>query len=297
MKKTIYTLVVFLSIAITVKAQSNLKVITYNIWNGFEWDKDVERKAEFMDWINEQNPDVFALQELCGYTQQKLEAEAKKWGHPYAVILKEDGYPVGLTSKKPIVLKEKIREGMSHGGLHCQTYGIDFFVVHFSPASYKKRHEEAQVILNKLSEVSKQQNNYIVLGDFNALSPFDAHLYKDKPALITSKKASEEEHTHVRNLFHGELEFGVISKFLGDSLIDVTQRYIRTWNDKVSFPTQVFEEKKGEGRSGNSQRIDYILVSPEMADLCIYAKVINTEETFYLSDHYPVIAEFNYSTE
>ena len=171
----------------TIKETKTLKIISYNIWNGFDWGKDNDRKSKFVSWVNTQAPDIIALQELCGYTQEQLLEDAKKWGHSYAKIVKTTGYPVGITSIKPIEVKEKILEGMHHGALHCETAGIDFVVIHFSPFSYKKRHEEAKIILDKLSKLSKEQNKYIVLGDFNALSPFDAHLYKNNTELLSSK--------------------------------------------------------------------------------------------------------------
>lgn len=275
----------------------SLKVISYNIWNGFDWGKDTDRKSKFIDWVNTQKPDVFALQELCGYTQEKLLADAKKWGHNYAEILKTSGYSVGITSNKPIEVKEKILEEMHHGALHCKVDGIDIFVIHFSPFSYQKRREEAKIILDKLSKLSKEQNKYLVLGDFNALSPFDAHLYKDKTWILEDMKASEKEHGHVRNLLNDELEYGVIGSLLGYPLIDVTQKFTSTWDDRVSCPTQVFEDEKGKGRPKNSTRIDYILTSDFLAKKCVNAKVLNKEETYYLSDHYPVLAEFDLNSK
>jgi len=272
--------------------KETLKVISYNIWNGFDWGKDETRKSEFVDWVNSQKPDVFALQELCGYTKEKLAEDAKKWGHDYAEIVKTSGYPVGITSNQPIEIKEKILEGMHHGALHCKTADIDFFVIHFSPFNYKKRHEEAKIILDKLSKISEEQNKFIVLGDFNAFSPFDAHLYKENPTMIDEMKASEEKHDHVRNLAQGELEYGVLGSFLGYPLIDVTQKFTEGLDARISFPTQVFETNKGEGRRENSTRIDYILTSPYLSEKCIKAKVLNDKETFYLSDHYPVVSEF-----
>lgn len=275
-----------------IKETKTLKVITYNIWNGFDWGKDVDRKEKLVTWVKAQNPDVMALQELCGYTQEQLLIDAKKWGHNYAQILKTTGYSVGITSKKPIEVKGKIMEEMHHGALHCEIGGIDFMVIHFSPFSYKKRHAEAKIILDKLSKLSKDQNKYVVLGDFNALSPFDAHLYKNSATLISSKKESEAKHSHVRNLIDGELEYGVIGSFLGYPLIDVAQKFTLKLDDRISCPTQVFETEKGLGRHENSTRIDYILTSPFLAKQCIGSKVLNKEDTYYLSDHYPVIAEF-----
>lgn len=275
-----------------IKASKTFKVISYNIWNGFEWGKDKDRKGKFVSWVKTQAPDVMALQELCGYTQEQLLTDAKKWGHNYAEIVKTSGYPVGITSNKPIEVKERILDDMHHGALHCKTAGIDFMVIHFSPFSYKKRHTEAKITLDKLSKLSKDQNKYVVLGDFNALSPFDAHLYKNNSKLINSKRDSEKEHNHVRNLIDGEFEYGVIGAHLGAPLIDVTQRFTSGLEDRISFPTQVFETVKGKGRDENSIRIDYILTSPFLAEKCINSKVLNKEETYYLSDHYPVIAEF-----
>ncbi|WP_339708540.1 endonuclease/exonuclease/phosphatase family protein [uncultured Kriegella sp.] len=279
-----------------LRSQENLKVMSYNIWNGFDWGKDTDRKSEFIDWVNTQNPNVLALQELCGYTQEKLLADAKRWGHNYAEILKTSGYSVGITSKEPIAVKEKILDDMHHGALHCKVYDIDLFIIHFSPFSHQKRREEAKIIQDKLSELSTRQNKYLVLGDFNALSPFDAHLYKNNPMLLENKRASEIEHEHVRNLLDGELEYGVLGSFLGYPLIDVVQRFTSSWDDRVSCPTQVFESEKGEGRPMNSTRIDYILSSPFLATKCVKALVLNKKETFYLSDHYPVMAEFEFTS-
>lgn len=89
-------------------SQTNLKVMTYNIWNGFDWGKDTIRKENWIKWIHDKNPDVLALQELCGYNEDKLKDDAVRWGHNYVKILKSDGYPVALTSKRPITIKERV---------------------------------------------------------------------------------------------------------------------------------------------------------------------------------------------
>lgn len=270
----------------------NLKVISYNIWNGFEWGKDTAREAKAVAWIASQDADVVALQELCGFSKEKLSELAESWGHPYTVLLKTTGYPVGITSKKPIEVKERIFDHMHHGALHCKTFGIDFMVIHFSPSSYKKRNEEASIILAKLSEIRKEQDKYMVLGDFNAHSPFDADYYKDKTRMLETMRTSAANNGNKGNLFNGELEYGTMSSFLGFPNMDVVQKYTAGYDQRISFPTQVFEQKPGEGRRYNSSRIDYILTSPGLAKKCVDARVLNGPDTYYLSDHYPVLAEF-----
>ncbi|MDN5213287.1 endonuclease/exonuclease/phosphatase family protein [Fulvivirgaceae bacterium BMA12] len=274
------------------KKVNTLKVISYNIWNGFDWGKDLTRRDQLVAWIASQKPDVVALQELCGYTKQKLLGDAKDWGHNYAEILKTSGYPVGITSSKPIAIREKILEDLHHGALHCRTWDIDFMVVHFSPFSYKKRREETEIVLEKLSQVAKNRDKYIVLGDFNAVSPFDADLYHGNESLLTAMRASEKEHEHVRNLFQGQLEYGVLSTFLGFPLLDVTQIYTSGLEERLTSPTRIFNKQIENNRSPNAKRIDYILVSPYLQTTSINARVLNGRETFYLSDHYPVMAEF-----
>ncbi len=275
-----------------VVSKPSLKVMSYNIWNGFDFGKDTIRKEKFITYMKDQAPDVAAFQELCAYTQEKLLKDAKKWGHNFAEIVKTSGYPVGITSNEPIIVVERILDNMHHGVLHCRTKGIDFMVVHFSPFSHKKRHEEANVILSKLAKIRKETNKYMVLGDFNAVSPFDANYYKGNEEMMTSFREAEKQHEHVRNLLNNELEYGAISAFLSFPLIDVVQKYTIGLAQRISCPTQVFEKQKGSGRHPNSTRVDYILTSQLLRNSCTNAWVCNGPDTFYLSDHYPVIAEF-----
>ena len=38
--------------------EESFKVITYNIWNGFDWGNDEDRRAKLCEWMNEQNPTI-----------------------------------------------------------------------------------------------------------------------------------------------------------------------------------------------------------------------------------------------
>ena len=111
--------------SIAQESNTKLNVMTYNIWNGFDWGKDTKRKQDWIKWIQSKNPDVLALQELCGYDEEQLKADAAKWGHNHVKILKTAGYPVGLTSRKPIQIKKRVIDDLWHGLLHCETYGIE----------------------------------------------------------------------------------------------------------------------------------------------------------------------------
>jgi len=103
--KTVFFILFSVFITGSTEAQEKpgqFKVITYNIWNGYDWGKDEVRRAEVAEWLNKQEPSMVALQELCKYTPEKLEEDALSWGHSYSVLLKTTGYSVGLTSRYPL---------------------------------------------------------------------------------------------------------------------------------------------------------------------------------------------------
>lgn len=273
------------------QSKKAFKVMSYNIWNGFEWGKDEDRHQKFIKWINSKKPDVLALQELCGYTEEKLAKDAKQWGHDYALIIKTDGYPVGLTSNKPIELQEKAREGLWHGMLHAKTWGIDFFVVHLSPADRDFRYKETAIISKKVQNIKNE--NYIVLGDFNARSPFDGdHIMINDISLkrIQISDAKNEKHN---NLMDQQFDYSVISKFLAIPLIDVTQRFVPD-KERFTFPTKALigTWHTNESVVDNRGRIDYILTSRSLGMKCSEVKIFNDESTTLLSDHFPLMAEF-----
>ncbi len=298
MKKQLFIFSIILLMAFGTRSYAQdrqLKIITYNIWNGFDFGKDEIRRAKLVNWVNDQNPEIVGLQELCNYSPEKLQDDAVKWGHNYSVLLKEQGYSVGLTSKFPIEVKEKIFDGMHHGALHCKTAGIDIFVVHFSPFSYAKRREEAKIILQKLEELTATNLNYLVMGDFNSHSPFDADYYKNG-VLLEAYIKSENKKDDEGNLVGGKLDYSVLSSFLSFPLIDVCQRFTNGISERGSFPARVLnpESKQTEDEIINRlERIDYILVSPQLAKKCISSNVFNGHENWMLSDHYPVMAEFS----
>lgn len=273
-----------------------LKVISYNIWNGFDWGKNTDRHAKTVNWIASQEADVVALQELCGYTEERLKKDAKSWGHDYAVILKEDGYPVGLTSNKPIKLKEKLREEMWHGMLHCETWGVDFFIVHLSPADRDFRYKEAKIIGEKVQEITNR--NYIVLGDFNAHSPYDADQDKEYESQLKSVREADSKNEKHNNLLDDEFDYSVISSFLSLPLIDITQRFVPV-KERFTFPTEalVGTWQTKESIVNNRVRIDYILVSRNLGINCSDVEVFNGEDTTLLSDHFPLMAVFQYVDE
>lgn len=271
--------------------QQTLKVISYNIWNGFE--KDAARRARFVDWMNEQKPQIVALEELVGFTEKDLSELAASYGHPYVAIVKEEGYPVGLTSRQPIRVIKKQVEGFWHGMLHAQTYGLDIIVTHLSPFEWDYRLKEATAITQYIRE--NELNKCLVMGDFNAYSPFDADEVETHTELRKNMLGWDKKHPEYGNMHGEQFDYSVLSQFLSIGFADPVKMFVSA-NKRMSYPAAtLYEWQWGDPRLKMlGERLDYILVSPSLAPRCVHASVHNGKDLEGISDHYPVSLIFEW---
>lgn len=267
--------------------RERIRIISYNILNGFEWGKDKGRQERFVQWMGKQNPEIVAMQELCGFTQEKLSEMAKRWGHPYAVILKEDGYPVGITSKKPITVKGKCLKNCGHGMLHVETYGQNILVTHLNPEDTGRRRDEADFIVKYIKDNSLDR--CLLMGDMNSHSPFDASYMEANATDLLRKNYGGKDN---KNLLDGWFDYSVISRLLSVPLIDAVQRFVVD-GKRVTYPSPILidQSQHEEVRKRVGERLDYIFVTPSVAQDIVDGFVYNGSETDYLSDHYPIAIE------
>ena len=271
--------------AIVPRQKEKLRVISYNIWNGFE--HDASRRANFINWIKGQQPDILAMTELVGFTEKDLGQLASEYGHKYYAIVKEEGYPVGITSNEPITVVKKQMEGFWHGMLHVKTHGLDMIVTHLSPHDWKFRLKEAQMLTSYIQD--NQLDNCMVMGDFNAYSPFDADWVETHAQLIENMQKWDAEQETYRNMRDGRFDYSVLSKFLSIGLTDICRLYVPA-DKRTTFPAAfLYGWQHGDTRlHGIGERLDYILVSPSLVSRCLDARIHNGIETEGISDHYPV---------
>ena len=285
----LYTLLLISLFPITSNGQpagkEKLQVISYNIWNGFE--HDASRRANFINWIKGQQPDILAMTELVGFTEKDLGQLASEYGHKYYAIVKEEGYPVGITSNEPITVVKKQVEGFWHGMLHVKTHGLDMIVTHLSPHDWKFRLKEAQMLTSYIQD--NQLDNCMVMGDFNAYSPFDADWVETHAQLIENMQKWDAEQETYRNMRDGRFDYSVLSKFLSIGLTDICRLYVPA-DKRTTFPAAfLYGWQHGDTRlHGIGERLDYILVSPSLVSRCLDARIHNGIETEGISDHYPV---------
>lgn len=270
-----------------------MRVISYNIWNGFEQRSDAARHAAFIDWMQQQDADVVALQELCGYDVDTLRQDAAQWGHDHAEIVKTGGYPVGITAREPITVRERLLDGLWHGMLHAEVGGCEFFVVHLSPADVATRHREALTITRRVRAL--EGGPYLLLGDFNAHSPVDTDIDQGRPDLLEKYRRRDRDSDGHLNLCLGEFDYSVLSTFLGLPAIDVVAARVEP-RRRFSFPAPALVGKYDhtpETIVASQERIDFILASPDLAARCTAAVIVNDGAADAISDHFPVIADFD----
>lgn len=245
-----------------------LKIINWNVLYGFNHRRSI---AEGGRWINTQKPDIIAFQELNGIPEEQLVKYARTWGHRYAVTHKRDGFPVGLASKEPIKVIERKSIGYHHGYLHCKTYGIHFFVVHFWPGKY----QEADWILAKAAPLMEKKEKVIILGDFNGCSR------KDEAFLIRSAKQRERDYTFV-------------DKVEAKGFVDIVHKHDPEATISCPSPITIPRWSKDmKELMSKRYRIDFVFADESLAKSSRSGTLSLAKEIDAISDHYPVVVEFD----
>ena len=268
----------------TASAQNkSLKIISYNIFEGMKSDT-TSGKKEFVKWIRSNNPDILALEEANNFTQTSLEEMARQYNHPYAVLLKQNGFPVALTSRYPIVNVSKVLDNMHHGFIRAEVNGYHIIVLHLSPHKYRKRWEEADIILQTVAS-QPSQRKWLIMGDFNSLSPLDKARYTDGKILEKTQDAAKKYPYHDNLINKNMLDFEVQQKMLDFGLKDALK--LKHKDFVSSRPT----EKTSDNGNNPPSRIDYFYVSKDLKGKVLKAEILKDSFTDWNSDHYPVFVE------
>jgi exonuclease III len=118
-----------------------------------------------------------------------------------------------------------------------------------------------------------------LIGDLNSLSPLDS--YDENELLEKMKKAG------IQKFGIDYIRKDVQKRILDAKLIDA----LRQLSDKFEFSAPT-EYNKDETHF-MKLRVDYIFITEPLLPLLDSAKILRTEETEQLSDHFPIVAEFN----
>ena len=285
-KNIILVLLIFflvVEVSHAVAKDRPLKIMTYNILQGMRLDSTAG-KSNFSAWVESINPDILALQEVSNFTQKALEELAIKYGHPYAVLLKEEGYkyPVALTSKYPIVNVQRVTDNMDRGFIMAEIDSFHVVVLHLSPFSFQQRNREIDLFLAAI-EHQPDPGKWVIMGDFNALSPQDSANYADG-SLQEAVEKNDKKYSFHANLVSGKLDYTIIRKVLDAGFHDALPPNANDDGALFSRPTKV-------NTPAAPSRIDFIFVSPDLKNWVTRGTIIKDDFTDRHSDHYPVLLE------
>lgn len=263
-----------------------LKILTHNVWYGFTR-KPQPRHAQWLVWVREQAADVVVLQELNGYTPERLAEEAATWGHSHSELLKEDGFATGITSRYPISDVERLRDGFHHGLLRGRIQGIWFYVIHFHPSNFSRRIVEAGLLEADVKSLPDPSPAIVLAGDFNGFSPADKAHYDQDAELIRFFERLDQRDSNARNLNAGRMDYGGIEAILAQGYVDTVAHFRGPDAPFVgTFPAALVNDED----HGTDRRLDYIFVSPNLLPHVQSATILRDEPTEQLSDHLPVTA-------
>lgn len=294
----IVTLILFGMLNV-VAQEGSLKFLNYNALHGFNDDDDL--KEMYVKWVKKIDPDIIAYQEMNGYNQNKLGNLAESYGHPYAVIMNEEfglpvTHPIAITSKYPILDVRRVIDNMWHGYVYANIEGVHLFVTHLAPFTLNDRRKDIKKIVAQ-ANLLPQNEKILIAGDFNAVSPVDSTEYGE--ILLTSMKRIEgrlepksntpivrDRTIYRNNLNNGKIDYSVIQQVIDAGYKDAF--YLKNKEFKNSVPTKGYWKPSSKPR-----RIDYIWLNEPLSDYLVTADILQDEVTANLSDHYPMLVEFN----
>ncbi len=275
----LFSITVYASEKPEARKNKGLKILSYNILEGL---KDKEKRTLFIKLVDSLQADILTLQECNHFTHESFLKFAQEHSYPYAVLLKEIGYPTGIISKYPIKNILRITDGFLHGYISAEIEGYQFVNLHLNPFMYAKRNAEMDVIISYLNQLPKNSKT-IIMGDFNSLSPQDSNYYNPNKQKLNKLIAHEATRAYIRNVNNGGFDYSVISQLINRGYVD-TWKYKNRDNYEKSAPTPVVKYDED-----NDVRIDYIWVSEPLKSKINTAFMIKNVDTDRISDHYPQV--------
>lgn len=271
------------TVPIVLTPKTGLTVLSYNVKDGFE-SKNKSNMDRFIQWVSQMDPDVIVFQELVSFKHVDLTTLAKTYGHDFSVLLKEDGYPTGITSKQEIkniervFITSKFSPYRVHGYINAETSGLNIFAVHFSSQSNDLVLQEAEHVITQ-AKLKSVNGPVLISGDFNSISPVDEQLLGSKFWTVSMQK-----YRPARVPF----DYRTMRLFEDSDFKDAVTLNGNTFY-KASFPTRT--DYLGADFLGF--RLDYSYFSEALSQQCDYAEILQDPYTNIASDHYPFLMHFD----
>lgn len=279
-----------------------MKIITYNVLDGFENADD--RKSACAAWLKIQAPDILFLNELNNFTSQSLENYAKEWNHTFSYLLTgRSAYRIAITSKFPLTnIEAYYKDLLGHGVITCDCNGISLINTHLNPHSIEKRHHDLDFIISKIEPILQKNKNIIFGGDLNSFFIGEKEIYQDDRHHLRKWYVLREKiNPKIKDLINDQFDFKITERLLNTSMVDLISKHNKEYRPSYlsKLGKAMLQENPGFKESNLSTslmhtRIDYLWANPILANLCTACYIPQDPQLENTSDHYPVVATFDF---
>lgn len=260
-----------------------LKLMFLNIFNGC---RDDQRLGRIAAYVRQHDPDVLGLSELCYWRERdaaRMRQFAELVGLPHWVLCQSQGiYDVGLLAKRPLGEVVTISEGISNGLLLAQVplagaAPVAVMVLHLNSSNEDARRRELEVV----ARYAWGRARLVVMGDMNALAPSDLSVYERTEVFRRVRAAGHTKYgtEHLRT--------DAVAQLLGFGLVDAVCLMRGAGPFVPSVPTPFSTDPH---HNAAEARLDYLLVSTDLARGVVEARIDASAATDHLSDHRPMLA-------
>lgn len=256
--------------------------MVYNIYQG-----GGERLQNIATVVRRENPDILGVLEANGWSdngQRTLRSYSEAIGLPYYFLSKSNTeYDLALFSKEQPIAITAHREHVHHSVISAEFSFSDhdpilITLVHLNPFNEDARVAELQKLATMLAEHKTKKT--VLMGDFNLISPHDPYNHQALLATLQAQGIKKFGETALRfDAFH-VLE----STGFRDAMALTNQPFAPT------VPTPA----NADYAHAAPLRLDYIFVSPALITSLTAAHVITAPPADRASDHYPLVADFNW---
>ena len=270
-----------------------IKIGWYNVLRGFHNKKpdgsfafEPRRLEAARNVVYMIKPDILFIGEgdfnpLCKIKGPKIKTidYQKEFNFPYAYYSKPDE-----TSRKGEVILSRFPIGVNNHSVKDNTYIKSWFTIEGKKINIDMIHPHPTVLEKDKAEwvgkiLDKKEEPYILLGDYNGLSPKDRYkfdvLVKEFTAFQGSKEKAE---ANAKDILSCAMLKKVISSGLTDSYYVCNNTYSST------MPTKRYNTT--DNKIG--MRIDYIFCSKTIRVL--RSGIVKNKLADMASDHYPIYA-------
>lgn len=254
-----------------------MRLMTWNIKTG-----GGTRLSAIVTVLQQQKPDVLALQELRGFGRhggRTMREVAEATGMTAHLAPSVFGQPVALLVRPPLAMTRTraVRWRLHHAAavatVPLASGPLTVVSTHLNPFSPYRRYREARWLAARYADWRRP---VIVAGDLNSLDPFTDHTGRldDLHSVYRKRHLAAD----------GSVDTRAIGAFTDAALVDLWT--VAGQGDGLTVPTT-----RGGGAEFAGMRLDYILGTGPVAAKCRAVTVVRGAETEYASDHYPLVAE------